>query len=144
MFCKMPDLTSQISSVSHIMMAAKTSVKNVFILRNPTYMHPMIDNAIRWSGEIYMMERLLKMKELFVSASQKEHSTISIDRMQQLLSKVQKSQCMIAEINAFTKKIQARFRTLSACRGYITILLIKLSRSAARSDQKIHGFMMGN
>ena len=140
---RISDLNKQLESVHKTMLAAKT-LKSAAVLRNLTDLHPVVPNATRWSGKSQMLTRYIRIREDLLKASRDENASITMDRSAQFLSKVSKSQAMLAEINAVTKQLQCRYRTLSDCRGDIKILQGKIEEAVEKPDRKMYGCKLGD
>lgn len=84
-----------------------------------------------------MLTRFVHIRDELLKASLDDYGSIPIDTRAQFLNKIKKSSVMLSETNEVTKIIQTGYRTLSACRGDIDLLLEPIKRASSGSHERL-------
>lgn len=72
-------LGAQLALVHETMVSSSNSIKNSVVLRNLTYLHPIKQNEMRWSGKYVMLERFSRIHTDVIKPSDEEECSIPIN-----------------------------------------------------------------
>lgn len=117
------ELEDTIARVHETMRLAKTSIKNVELLRNLMDMKPIMHNPTRWSGKYWMLKRFSEIRSSFIDTSKDDESSVPINTSESFRGKVFKFQSMLNGINFVTHCLRTRRYTLSESRRDLDVLV---------------------
>ena len=133
------ELKNVIESVHRTMKEVKSKSKSAAVLRNLTELHPVLDNETRWSGKVLMLKRFIEIRSEIIEASEHEDSEFYVNTSPIFAARTSRHYRMLREIDAVTKSLQIRGRTLAECRGDIDTLIEAVREEKSKPGSDLFG-----
>ncbi len=119
-------------------MAEVKHFRSKTVLRNLTDLKPIMDNRTRWSGKLYMLRRVLNIREELLEIHDSRDGDIEIDDTTRFQGKVIKYTKMLRTIDIVTKSLQNKYHTLSECGDDLDVLMEAVNEEKATMHHRLY------
>ena len=145
---RMRDLKRAILRIGEIMKALKGSIKNAAALRMLTTVKPILYNATRWSGKLFVLQRFLKLRNAFIQLAFGEEGPRLNPIFDTILSnifknKVEKWVKILEDINGITVMLQTTGMPVNESQELLNVLSTEITTAANQPDARLHGYKLG-
>ena len=124
-------------------MSSAKKLENVAIPRNLTDNRTIIEKKRRWSAQLHMLERYLKIGDELIEVSRCDDGVIVVVTTKSLKLKAKKHSSILSEIDMVTKSIQNKYYTLAKCREDIDILSSTVEEERNNPDSSLYQCLLG-
>lgn len=133
---------STLSSVHKTLVEAKYRLQNAVVLRNLTYLKPVIHNQTLWSGKAAILTRFTCIRAELIEASIDANSEMTVDSTSYFGNKVEKYSKMLNVINAVCKYLQKKGQTLAVCHDDLDIIIQAVEEKKNSASSVSHCCML--